>query len=190
MKNTQFLLLSLIVMIISGCADIQNKTINLSGEDENWKQQLSSQIKQLGHRNWIVVADAAYPLQSNPGITTILSTDDHLKTIGIVNDLIQQQLHIKPILYLDKEVDFVSEEDAPGIGEFKTEIDKLLGANANKVIHEDIIKMLDEASKLFNVVIIKTDFAIPYTSVFFQLDCKYWSAKAEQELRNKISKNE
>ncbi len=46
--------------------------------------------------------------------------------------------------------------------------------------------MLDEASNLFNIVIIKTDFTIPYTSVFFQLDCKYWNAEAEQAMRKQI----
>jgi hypothetical protein len=29
--------------------------------------------------------------------------------------------------------------------------------------------------------------AIPYTSVFLQLDCKYWSAESEQKLRQAMS---
>jgi hypothetical protein len=29
--------------------------------------------------------------------------------------------------------------------------------------------------------------AIPYTSVFIRLDCKYWSADAEKRLRAKMS---
>jgi hypothetical protein len=52
--------------------------------------------------------------------------------------------------------------------------------------HEDIIKMLDKAAETFNVLILKTDLALPYTSVFFQLDCGYWSAEAEAKLREAI----
>jgi hypothetical protein len=32
-------------------------------------------------------------------------------------------------------------------------------------------------------LIVKTDMTIPYTSVFFELDCGYWNAEAEQRLR-------
>jgi hypothetical protein len=50
----------------------------------------------------------------------------------------------------------------------------------------------DTLAKLFNVLIIKTDLAIPYTSVFFQLECGYWNAEAEAEaeenLRNELLK--
>ncbi|WP_298477087.1 hypothetical protein [uncultured Maribacter sp.] len=187
MRTYNYLVVFLMVVLTS-CTNTTKQVQN--NESNNWKDQLDAQIKLLGHRNWIVVADGAYPLQSNPGITTILSDENHVATIKTVNELIKQQKHIKPILYLDKEIDFVSENSASGINEFRTEINELFGANSNKLIHEDIIKKLDEASKLFNVIIIKTDFDIPYTSLFFQLDCNYWNADSEKELRLKMSENE
>jgi len=33
------------------------------------------------------------------------------------------------------------------------------------------------------VLVLKTRMAIPYTSVFLQLDCQYWSADSEARLR-------
>ena len=51
-------------------------------------------------------------------------------------------------------------------------------------MHEDIIKELDEAAELFNILILKTDLAIPYTSVFFRLECGYWDSKSEEDLRS------
>jgi len=33
------------------------------------------------------------------------------------------------------------------------------------------------------VLVIKTPLALPYTSVFVQLDCGYWTPEAEQQLR-------
>jgi hypothetical protein len=49
--------------------------------------------------------------------------------------------------------------------------------------HEQIIGKPDEAGKTFKVLLIKTPLTKPYTSVFFQLECGYWNAKAESELR-------
>jgi hypothetical protein len=52
--------------------------------------------------------------------------------------------------------------------------------------HEEVIAQLDEAAKTFRVLIIKTEMVIPYTSVFIQLDCGYWSAEQEKRLREAI----
>ncbi|TNJ43506.1 hypothetical protein KFZ70_17055 [Tamlana fucoidanivorans] len=171
------------IFILASCSGTNNNT---STNDLSWENQLKSQIQLLGHRNWIVVADAAYPLQSNPGITTILSNNDHITTIKKVNALIQQQKHIKPITFLDKELDFIPEEDAPGVALFRANIKTFLTGEIKKEVHEDIIYKLDKASELFNVIIIKTDYTIPYTSVFYQLDCKYWNNEAEKRLRTML----
>ena len=47
--------------------------------------------------------------------------------------------------------------------------------------HEEIIAKLDRAGELFRVLIVKTNMRIPYTSVFFELDCGYWNAQAEKK---------
>ncbi|MCU0782363.1 MAG: hypothetical protein MUF04_14880, partial [Akkermansiaceae bacterium] len=36
-----------------------------------WEALLASELPRLGHRNFIVIADSAYPLQSAPGIRTV-----------------------------------------------------------------------------------------------------------------------
>jgi hypothetical protein len=50
--------------------------------------------------------------------------------------------------------------------------------------HEEIISRLDEDSRMFNVLLLKTNLTIPYTSVFIQLDCGYWDAEKEKRLRD------
>ena len=44
-------------------------------------------------------------------------------------------------------------------------------------------------SKMFNVLLLKTDMVLPYTSVFLQLDCGYWNAEKEQRLRDALGKS-
>ena len=34
----------------------------------NWQTKLHQQLPLLGHRNWILIVDSAYPLQVSPGI--------------------------------------------------------------------------------------------------------------------------
>ena len=49
--------------------------------------------------------------------------------------------------------------------------------------HEQIIARLDESARLFRILIIKTAMTIPYTSIFFELECGYSSAETEERLR-------
>ncbi len=184
-KRQPLILLFMIAALMSTCK--QKKVSFASQVDVGWEQQLLEKIKYLGHRNWIVVADAAYPMQSNEGIQTIISDKNHIETLQYVAQLISKQSHIRPIVYLDQEIDYLDEENVAGINQYKKALSQVVGNNYNKLMHEEIISMLDDTSSLFNVIVIKTDFTIPYTTVFFQLDCKYWSPAAENNLRNKIS---
>ncbi len=59
----------------------------------------------------------------------------------------------------------------------------LTGPEIRVLPHEEIIAKLDRAGELFRVLVVKTNMRIPYTSVFFELDCGYWNAQAEKQLR-------
>ena len=39
----------------------------------DWEELLAARLPLYGHRNWIVIADAAYPAHSAPGIETIVA---------------------------------------------------------------------------------------------------------------------
>jgi hypothetical protein len=75
--------------------------------------------------------------------------------------------------------------DAPGVSSYREQLAGLLkDFPASSLPHEEIISKLDQAAQLFNVLVIKTSMTIPYTSVFFALDCAYWTAEAEARLRS------
>lgn len=149
-----------------------------------WKKDLSEQLPLLGHRNWVVVADSAYPLQIAPGIKTIYVDGDHVGVVSDVLDLVTEQKHVRPVIFTDAELKYVTEAQAPGVESVRDALRLLLnGRGAQALKHDAIIKQLDEAGETFQVIIIKTDLVLPYTSVFIRLDCGYWSADAEAELR-------
>ncbi len=142
----------------------------------------------FGHRNWIVIADAAYPQQSNPAIKTMMIDAKQLEAVKMIKELIKKATHVDANIFVDKELDFVTEDNAEGIGAYRDELDKILSdVQTRSLLHENIIRELDESAKLFNVLILKTDLAIPYTSVFFQLECGYWNAESEKDLRDEFN---
>jgi hypothetical protein len=162
-------------------------TTRLEGEAETWEQRLQRLLPRFGHRNWIVVADSAYPAQSNPGIETISTGEDHLRLLGKALESIAAQPHVRANVYLDAELTHVQEKDAAGVTELRGDIECLVGRTARVLEHEQIIAKLDESAKVFNIVILKSTLAIPYTSVFLELDCGYWSPDAETRLRKSIA---
>jgi len=160
-------------------------TTALAGE--NWKEKLHKELPLLGHRNWIVVADSAYPLQTAPGIETIYADADQIEVVKSVVVELAKTRHIRPTIYTDAELKYVAETNAPGIGAYRASLEKFLANQpVQSLPHERIISRLDEAGKTFKVLIIKTPFTKPYTSVFFQLECAYWNAKFEKEMRAAI----
>jgi L-fucose mutarotase/ribose pyranase (RbsD/FucU family) len=150
----------------------------------SWKETLTARLPLYGHRNWIVVTDAAYPAQSSPGIETIVSGADMEEVLQQVFQSLAASKHVRPIVYTDQELQFVPEERAPGVSAFRAQLKQLLHGQLVSVLpHEEIIGKLDQAGQTFRVLIIKTNMTAPYTSVFLQLDCGYWSAEAERQLR-------
>jgi L-fucose mutarotase/ribose pyranase (RbsD/FucU family) len=150
----------------------------------DWECRLTALLPLFGHRNWIVVADAAYPAQSNAGIETILAGADQLQVIRTVLNAVAASKHVRANIYLDRELEFVTEKDATGVVSYREQLVTLLvGLELLQLPHEQIIARLDQSAQLFCILIIKTELTIPYTSVFFELECGYWNAEAEERLR-------
>ena len=95
--------------------------------------------------------------------------------------------HVRPTIYLDAELPYVPEEAAAGISAYRKELESYLGdSTKHSLPHEEIITKLDESATTVRVLILKTNLRLPYTSVFLQLDCGYWSADAEARMRERM----
>jgi hypothetical protein len=153
-----------------------------------WKAKVAQTMPLLGHRNWILVVDSAYPLQTSAGVETVETNASQAEVVGYVLDVLNHSIHVRPDIYMDAELPFVPDQDAPGASAYREQIGRLLhGYKVQSQPHEQIIAQIDEAGKLFHVLVLKTNTAIPYTSVFIRLNCKYWSDDAEKRLRGKMS---
>lgn len=154
----------------------------------NWKRVFDETLPLLGHRNWILIVDKAYPMQSADGIETINTGEKLLNVLKYVLKGMENEGHVKPIIYNDKELLYMRDDLSRGVDAFKAGLAQTLKNYKVEVIpHDEIFAKLDEASKLFNVLVLKTECLLPYTSVFVELDCGYWSAEREKALRDRIS---
>ena len=155
----------------------------------DWRQRLAAELPVLGHRNWIVIADAAYPAQSGQGIETIYTGNSQLEVVKTVLAALDGTRHVKPVVYVDAELSRVPDALAPGVEKYRSDLKQLLGARAAQAVpHLELIQKLDGAGKTFRVLILKTDLVLPYTSVFLELDCGYWGTEQEKKLREAIGR--
>jgi hypothetical protein len=152
---------------------------------EDWQHTLKRELPLLGHRNWIVIVDSAYPWQISPGVETVETNAALPDVLQSVLQVLAQAKHVRPNVFTDAELSRVPESDAPGITAYRAQLAKTLdGCAVATLPHADLIAKLDEAGKTFHVLLLKTTLTLPYTSVFLQLDCAYWNADAEKRLRD------
>lgn len=142
----------------------------------------------LGHRNWILIVDSAYPLQTSPGVETIETNSNQVDVTRYVLKVINNSIHVRPDIFMDAELPYVSDQDSPGVSAYRAQIgDVLHGYLVQSQLHEHILSDINNAGEQFRILVLKTNMTIPYTSVFIRLDCKYLSADAEQRLRARMA---
>ncbi len=172
-----------IALLMLGCASPA-----VQSTPDGWKQFIDNELPLLGHRNWLLVVDKAFPAQTGTGITVVNSGEPLLAVLDYVMQQVEQSSHITPILYTDRELAYITPEMVPGIEEFRGRLySKLGGYELQTLLHDEVFLKIDEASSLFRVLVIKTEETIPYSSVFLELDCAYWTPAQEALLREQMA---
>ncbi|HVW77768.1 MAG TPA: hypothetical protein VHB45_09150 [Alloacidobacterium sp.] len=152
--------------------------------DPDWREKVQQELPLMGHRNWIMIVDSAYPLQVSPGVETIETGMDQLAVTRFVLGALDHSIHVTPNVYLDAELSHLNDELAPGIRVYREHLNDLIKDRPVKSLpHEALIKQINDAGQTFHVLVLKTTMTLPYTSVFLQLDCRYWPPQNEQMLR-------
>lgn len=185
----------LIVMILTGMTVFNPGCVDFSqnanpGQETSWKEVLEQDLHLLGHRNWILVVDKAFPEQSAPGMKYLFVEQDLPPTLEYVLREVESSTHVSPVVYRDRELSYITEDHVADITRLKEEINRILeGKEVNTLLHDEVFTMLDESSSLFRVLVIKTSCSFPYTSVFIHLDCAYWDDEDEEALRERMAEH-
>lgn len=164
-----YFLLVCISLILPACHEQAGNVLHPEKTSvADWKESLQEKLPLLGHRNWIVVTDMAYPLQADPGIITLYAPETFGNVAAFVMDRIRRSEHVFAHIYQDREQLALTEELCPGVTAYRNSLSKVLDGSEKVTFlpHEELISKLDSVSKLYQVVVIKTALTLPYTSIF------------------------
>jgi hypothetical protein len=164
-----------------GCASLQ--------KSPPWHAAVDRQAGQLGYRNWIVIAEASFPAQSRPGIRQVTASVEVPEALDYVIKALEQTETVRPHLYVPRELRSVENDFAPGIDELRKRLQvSLHGHETTELDQQSLLTLLEDANRSFDVLVIRTTTALPYSSVFLELQPGYWDVDSETRLREKIER--
>jgi hypothetical protein len=178
---------AILVLILLCSCEHKATTASSTSPKATWQVRFDKELPFLGHRNWILVVDKAYPAQTAEGMEVINTGEDLGPVLQYVMSSLDASTHVRPTIFRDKEWTYITEAEVKGAGALHTQTDDLFkGREVQTILHDSVFAKLDQASHLFKVLVLKTNAAIPYSSVFLQLNCAYWNAREEAALREKM----
>ncbi len=153
-----------------------------------WQTAVTKRVNQLGYRNWIVIAEASFPAHSRAGVLQVNANAEIPVVVDYVLNAIEETQHVRPRVYLTRELRAVENDFAPGIDELRKQIKVSLHSHeTTELDQQSLLTLLEAANQSFDVLVIRTPTALPYSSVFLELQPGYWDAESEDRLRQKIS---
>jgi hypothetical protein len=164
-----------------GCAGMQNGS--------GWKAAVDRQAGQLGYRNWIVIAEASFPAHSRPGIRQVTASVDVPEAVDYVLNVLERTESLRPHVYLTRELRSLENDFAPGIDDLRKRLQSSLhGHEPTELDQQSLLTLLEDANRSFDVLVIRTNTALPYSSVFLELQPGYWDVDSETRLRERIER--
>ena len=105
---------------------------------------------------------------------------------GVIQSLDAAQ-RVSPRVYVARELAHVPNDRAPGIDSFRRELERAVhGFPMRSMEYRSLSLLLEDSSKKFSVLVLKTRTALPYASVFIELDSAYWDVESEREMRERM----
>lgn len=177
------------IAVVFSFALLACETASNPKEDNHrgWKDRIAYSLPLLGHRNWIVITDKAFPIQTKAGIEMIYSEGSYENVLSFITDQLNSSTHIYGHFYQDKELTYLDESICPGIDDYRFIQDQYIPKNEVQYMnHESLLNRIDSISSFYKVLVVKTNLVLPYTSTFIELDCKYWNSEKQQLLNDKM----
>lgn len=154
-----------------------------------WGAAVSQELTALGFGNWIVVAEASFPVHSGRGMRTVKVDGEIPEVVDFIVDSYDNAENVKPTFSTARELPFVKNDNAPGADEFRKRLKASLhGHEVREMDFRSLNLLAQSSSKKFAILVIKTQTAIPYSNVFIELDTGYWDRESEDALRAAMRK--
>lgn len=156
-------------------------------DEVGWKGAVDKQVGQLGYRNWIVIAEASFPAYNRIGLRQVNADVEIPEALDYVLHVMERTENTRPNVYLARELRSVENDFAPGVDQLRENITASLhGHQSLQIDHQSLQILLEDANRSFDVLVIRTRTALPYSSVYLELLPGYWDADSEEKLRERI----
>lgn len=168
-----------IALGLGGCAT--------EAPERPWATRIDTELRAMGYRNWVVVADASFPVHSRRGVRTIIVDEEIPAVLDEVLQSLDRVQNVTPRIYLARELGHVPNDRAPGVTQYRETLDEALrGFPAREMEYRSLSLLLEDSANKFVVLVFKTRSALPYSSVFIELDSAFWDGESERELRQRM----
>lgn len=180
LTSNSFLLVGSLCLLTLGCVS--------TADNDAWKAQIQNEISAMGAQNWIIIAEPAYPAPSKSGVISLIVDRSTPEVTSAVLNAIESQGHVTPKIFVTRESSNLSESYAPGIKRYRNQLKTALGGrNSIELPNEALQLSVEDASNSFKTLVIKTQTALPYSSIYMELECGYWDGESETALRNQTN---
>jgi len=181
MRMTGCLMMVVAVFATAGCVPF--------GAENTWRAAVDRQAAQLGYRNWIVIAEASFPAHNRPGLRQVTAPVEVPEAVDYVLQVLERTENVRPQIYLTRELRSVENDYAPGIDELRRRVrGSLHGHEPTELEQQSLLTLMEDVTRSFDVLVIRTQTALPYSSVFLELRPGYWDADSETRLRERIQR--
>jgi len=182
-----FLLFLLPILLLSGCG----KNRRAQRTPPSWGPAITQEVNALGIQNWIIVADSSFPVVSRRGVRTVVVDAEIPELVDYVVNALESSENVTPSFSTARELPFVDNDRAPGIDEFRKQLKTALhGHLVREMDHRSLTLLAHSDSAKYAVLVLKTKTALPYSSVFIELDSGYWDRDSEDKLRREMAKEQ
>jgi L-fucose mutarotase/ribose pyranase (RbsD/FucU family) len=170
-----------VAVLLLGCG--------MMNQSNSWQAAVDRQAGQLGYRNWIVIAEASFPAHSRAGVRQVIADVESPEALDHVLHTLEQSETVRPQIYLPRELRSVENDFAPGIDNYRKRLKTSLhGHETTEIDQQSLITLMEDANRSFDVLVIRTQTALPYSSIFLELKPGYWDVDSENRLRERIDR--
>jgi hypothetical protein len=170
-----------LILLLGGCGSGPDRT------PPPWAGTVEREVDTLGIQNWIIVAESSFPVASRSGVRTLVVDGEIPEIVDFIVNHLEKSETVTPSFNTARELSFVSNDRAPGIDYLRKQLNGALhGHQVRQMDNRSLTLLAHSDASRYAVLVLKSKTALPYSSVFIELDSGYWDRESEDRLRQEM----